>query len=358
MFTVAIFFLVLSILVLIHEIGHFSVAKLNGIKVEEFGFGLPPRLFGKRFGETLYSVNALPFGGFVKLLGEEEAELTGKKLSPSELERSFTHKKPWQKMVVLTAGVFFNFLLGWIIVSYLFTQGVPVPSDIVVIEEVAKGSPAEQVGLRVGDDIQKITAGTKKYIVNDSVDVSNTSGKYLGEEIMVQVERGDQLLMFPITPRKNPPKGQGSLGILISDYTIKKYSALEAPIYGLVESAKITAMIVKELGSMLARFALMQKPEADIAGPIGIAKLSSEAAREGPSALLQLIGILSLNLAVINILPFPALDGGRLMFVAYELVSRKKINPNIERRLNFAGFAILIGLIILVTINDIIKLFI
>src|SRR3989338_1499849 len=152
-----VFFIVLSVLVIIHELGHFIAAKRNGVKVEEFGFGLPPRLFGMRFGETLYSLNALPFGGFVKVYGEESAELNESKLSAHEKSRSFVHKGLPAKITILVAGVTMNFILGWFIYSYLFVKGIPVPANVVTIENVMKSSPAADAGIQKGDKIATIT---------------------------------------------------------------------------------------------------------------------------------------------------------------------------------------------------------
>ena len=358
-FTVVVFFLVLSLLVIIHELGHYVVAKLNGIKVEEFGFGIPPRVFGFRIGETLYSLNLLPFGGFVKVYGEELAEVEDSKISASDRSRSFAHKKPWQKLAVLVAGVFLNFVLGWAIVSYLFTKGVPVPSENVIVQEVAANSPASIAGLEKGDMIIGFftQADGKQYPVKTTAEVSKVVKQFGGKDIGMTITRDGNDIEASITPRKDPPKGQGALGVVISNYTIKKYSYTEAPVYGLIESAKITGIIAKELGKTLVRFVTFQKQEAEIAGPVGIAQLTSDAAKQGTDSLLQLIGLLSLNLAVLNILPFPALDGGRAAFVIYEWISGRKVNAKFEQRLNFAGFALLISLLILVTINDILKLF-
>ena len=356
MFTIIIFFIVLSILVLVHECGHFIMAKRNGVKVEEFGFGLPPRIFGIRIGETLYSLNVLPFGGFVKVLGEEEAELKDKKLTPGELKRSFSNKKPWQKSIILVGGVLFNFILGWIIISYLFTKGVPVPANKVVVEEVIKNSPAEKI-LQKGDIVRNITYNGSTIGIKKVEDISDATKKYGGKEILIVISRKNQNKTIAVTPRTNPPKGQGSLGILISDYEIKKYSVIEAPFLGLVEAAKMTGIIFKELAKTLVKFVTFQKQDAQIAGPVGIARITSQAAKAGLDPLLQMIGLLSLNLSVINILPFPALDGGRLALVIYEWISKRKVNPEVERKMNLVGFTFLISLIILVTIQDIIKIF-
>lgn len=356
MFTIAVFFLVLSVLVIIHECGHFFAAKLNGIKVEEFGFGLPPRLFGIKIGETLYSLNVLPFGGFVKVFGEEESELSKSTATARELERSFAKKKGWQKISVLIAGVACNFLLGWVIISYLFVKGVPVPTETVTVEKVLENSPAAEAGMTTGDVIASITHNNVKETIESTEELSQLAKKYAGELTTFEIVRNGEVISLSVTPRKSPPEGQGSLGVLITNYMIKKYSITEAPVLGLIESVKMTKLIFVEFLKTVGKFATLQKPGADIAGPVGIAQLTSNAAKQGIDALLQMVGLLSLNLAVINILPFPALDGGRLMLVLYEMIFKRKINPEFERRLNLAGFAILISLIILITINDIVKL--
>lgn len=350
------FFLVLSLLVIIHELGHFFAAKLQGIKVEEFGFGIPPRIFGIRFGETIYTLNLLPFGGFVRVFGEEEEQLKGKKLTAEMKKRSFAHKKPWQKAIVLVAGVVLNFVLGWVVVSYLFTQDVPVPSDNVHIEAVSANSPAEDAGLQADDIITTIQHEDTIIEVDETDDIKVASEKYADTPIILTAIRGEETIFVEVVPRGNPPEGEGALGISISSYEIKKYSWTEAPFYGLVESARVTGLIAHEAGKIVVRLITFRGPGVEIAGPVGIAKLTGEAFDQGSTAVLQLIGILSLNLAVFNILPFPALDGGRLAFVIYEWVTGKKPNSKFEQRLNLVGFSLLIGLLILVTINDIAKL--
>ncbi|OGK14948.1 hypothetical protein A2690_04600 [Candidatus Roizmanbacteria bacterium RIFCSPHIGHO2_01_FULL_39_12b] len=351
--TIILFITILSLLILIHEFGHFIVAKKNGILVEEFGLGLPPRIFGVKIGETFYSLNILPIGGFVKVLGEEEAE---KASIPKKLiSRTFYSKRPLVKAGVVIAGVACNFLLGWMLISYLFTKGVPVPSTRVVVEKVEKNSPAALAGLKEGDKLIELKSGNSSEKLNSNEKLIKLTDKFAGAEIAITFKRGalDKTLM--LTPRKNPPKGEGPLGIVLKPYEIKKYSITQAPFYGLYHSTRITGTVAKELLSTAFKFLTLQKTKTDVAGPVGIAILTREAARSGLDPLLQLIAILSLNLAVINIFPFPALDGGRLVMIVYEGVTKRKINPNIERRLNIAGFAILLSLILVVTISDLIK---
>lgn len=354
---VIVFFLILLVLVLIHEFGHFIVAKKSGVLVEEFGFGFPPRVIGKKIGETLYSLNLLPIGGFVKLFGEEYEELKDRKLNAPLKDRTFSYKKPWQKAFIIVAGVLMNFLLGWVLISYLFTQGVPTPTDKVIVEQVQKNSPAESVGIKSLNSITKVTKDGKVYELKTVQDLITLTKKFAGEKIVLTVQDGDTLKNIEITPRKNPPKGQGALGISLTSFTEKKYPWYQAPFYGLVEAFNITRHIFVELGKTLFQLVTLQKPSVDVSGPIGIAQFTGQAMKLGNNALLELTALLSLNLAVINILPFPALDGGRLVFVIYEWITKKRVNQKFERNLNFIGIILLLTLAAAVTVNDIIKLF-
>lgn len=366
MLSIIVFFVILSVLVLIHELGHFIVAKKHGVVVEEFGFGLPPRLFGIKKGETLYSLNLLPFGGFVKVLGEERQALQGKKLTKNLQNRTFVAKKPWQRASIIAAGVIANFLLGWVIISYLFTQGVPVPTNKVMVEKVIKNSPADVAGLKPHDSIESVLIGADRNQpttsplrpLRSTQDLIDITKKHGDEQIILVIQRGEEKLEKLIIPRKNPPQGEGPLGVVITSFMEKKYPWYQAPFLGLIESMKITAVMTNELLKIFFRFITFQKVAVEVAGPIGIAKITAEAVKFGNNAVLQLLGLLSLNLAVINILPFPALDGGRLTLVVYEWITKKKVNPKIERQLNLVGFIILFSLIILITVNDILKIFV
>lgn len=351
------FFLILSILVLIHEFGHFIAAKKNNVFVEEFGFGIPPRIWGIKIGETLYSINLLPFGGFVKVLGEEYKELKDKKISEKLKNRTFVSKKPWQKAFIITAGVFCNFILGWVIISYLFTQGVAVYTGNLKIDSIVSKSPAEMANFKPGDIIKKVEFQNKHFLIEKNEDLINLSQKYGGQEITIFLNRNNEDLKIKVTPRKNPPQGQGPLGIVVSSYEEKKYKWFEAPFFGLVESFNITKTITVEFLKTVYRFITFQKVNVEVAGPVGIYKITSDAVQVSFNAVLQILGLLSLNLAVINILPFPALDGGKLVFIFYEWITKKRINAKIENYLNLIGFAILLTMIFAVTISDIIKLF-
>lgn len=352
------FLLMLLILVLVHEFGHFIAAKLSKVRVDEFGFGLPPRLWGKKVGETLYSINWLPIGGFVKVYGEEYAELNDKEKGPeiTDKSRAFAYKSAWKKIFILTAGILGNFLLGWLLISFLFTQGVLTSTNQVIVEKVQTNSPAQAVGIKEKDVIQKIESNGKEYPLTSSNDLIKATKELGDQESTLIVIRGNETKVFTVTPRKNPPKGQGSLGVVITSLTEKKYPWYLAPFYGLVEAFNITANIIIELLRTIAMLLTFQKPQVDVAGPIGILQYTGQAASYGIKAFLELVALLSLNLAVVNILPFPALDGGRLVFVIYEAVTKKKVNQTFERNLNFIGIISLIALAALISINDIVKL--
>ena len=272
--SIVVFIVILAILVLVHEFGHFIAAKRQGVRVEEFGFGFPPRLFGWKKGETLYSVNLIPLGGFVKLYGEEYHEIKkGSKIS----SRAFVHKKPWQKALIVVAGVIGNFLLGWVLISFLFTQGVPVPTNKVIVESISENSPAESSGIRKGDVATKIVVGEKQYKLSSATDLINLSKKFSGTEMAVTVLRNNKEVELKLTPRKNPPEGQGPLGVTITTFVEKKFPWYNAPVFGLIESFNITKNIVIELSKTFAQLLTLQKPTAQIAGPIGIVQFTSQA---------------------------------------------------------------------------------
>lgn len=356
--TVLAFIIILSILVFIHELGHFLAAKKVGVKVEEFGLGFPPRAFGKKVGETLYSLNWLPIGGFVKVYGEEYHE--DDKIPTKDKQQAFVYKKPWEKLFILVAGVVMNFLLGWVLISYLFTQGVPQPTGVVEILAVTENSPAATVGLQKGDRITQLEQNEEVVKIERVDQLISTTARFAGEPMVMTVERGEQTQELTVTPRENPPKGEGSLGIELNTdaaFKIQKYPWYTAPFYGLQHAATITATIMSELGKALGQLITFDKPAVEFSGPIGIANYTGVAIQYGPSAVIELIALLSLNLAVINLLPFPALDGGRVVFVLYEWISGKRVNTNFERYLNLFGIIALLTLTVVVTYFDIVKLF-
>lgn len=358
--TILVFLVVLTVLVLIHELGHFFVAKKFNIKVEEFGIGLPPRAWGKKIGETIYSVNWLPIGGFVKLYGEDEAGAGKFKIKSSKLNllnrnRAFFSRPWWQRFLVGFAGVFMNFVLAVAIFSFLFAVvGTGVPRDEVLINQIVAGSPAEKAGLREGDVVQSIN---NKKITSTNQLVSETR-RHLGEEVILLVKRGSAVLFVEVVPRKDFPKDQGPLGIAIAqNFEIKKYPWYEAPFAGVAEAFKVAGLIIGGLGTLLYQLITSGAVPKDVAGPVGIAQLTGQFVQIGPFAVLSFVALLSINLAILNVLPIPALDGGRLFFILIEAVTGRKVNQRFESLAHAVGMAILLGLIALVTLHDLTRLF-
>lgn len=351
------FLIILVILVIIHEFGHYIVAKKSGVYVEEFGFGFPPKIWGKKFGETEYTVNSIPLGGFVRLYGEEYHEQVeaGEK-PPHPLHRAFVSKAPWQKTAILVAGVVMNFILGWIIFSYLLVRGIPSPAGIAV-REIQANTPAQEAGLISNDILKSVSIDGKTIPLQSAPDLVRATGDHAGTMIGLTIIRDNEEMTLLLTPRENPPEGEGALGVVIQQLVqTKQYPWYQAPFYGFLEAANTLRQIWIELLRIPATLMGRVSGTVEFAGPIGIAKIVGEARQYGLDALLQITALLSLNLAVINIFPFPALDGGRLVFVFYEWITGKPSNRNLEKYLNLGGIIILLSLSALITLYDIQKL--
>jgi len=391
MFLTAIVFLaVLSLLVLAHELGHFLMAKKVGVKVEEFGLGYPPRILAKKIGETVYSLNLFPFGGFVRLYGEEQRE-TGRRLTRAT-RRAFWAQSKKGRLAIITAGVLANFILAVAAFSLVYsTAGIPTPTKEIKVVGVAPDSPAARAGLKEGDLILRVddqpvdqppagetnldyfiklikekTGERVKLEVIREEDNPCLEKVLGGGPVVTEEEPGfgfscqDGHLFFWLAPREEPPEGEGPLGVVVSNIEMKRFPFWQMPFRGAAEGFREafgwTVLVLSGLGKMLTDWLTAGLVPKDVAGPIGIFQITQGVARSGFLAVCQLIGILSVNLAVINILPFPALDGGRLLFLAYEAVTRRRPKPNFEHWVNFVGMTILIFLIVLVTLNDLARL--
>ncbi len=352
------FLIILIILVVIHELGHFFAAKKNDVYVEEFGVGFPPRAIGKKFGETLYSLNWLPLGGFVKLYGEEyheEDKLEKKAKIPAS--RAFVNKTPLQKAIIITAGVIMNFILGWVIMSYLYTIGIPTPAGVTILE-VQNNSPAQAAGLQEGDKLVSIGQDEERINIKATYELIRATNRYIGEQVDLVVERDGQTQLVSLEARENPPANQGAFGIVINQLVEEeKHPWYTAPWYGLVRAYDMTRTIAVEILKIPYQLITRHKTDVEFSGPVGIARVVGEAREYGINPLLEIMALLSLNLAVINILPFPALDGGRLVFIVYEWITKKRPNQNFERYMNLAGIIILLSLSAVITIYDIMKIF-
>ena len=340
-----IFIVALSVLVLVHEFGHFFAARRTGVKVEEFGLGLPPRIIGKKFGDTIYSINWLPIGGFCRMYGED---------GDGKGKDAFNNKNPWQKLIIVLGGVLMNLVLAVVIFSVVYSiLGVPKEVDKVTIIGISKNSPAEMAGLKENDVILKV--GDKE--IKKANELTDEIAKYKGENVKLLISN-DQLKNqeIKVEVRENPPEGEGSMGIAISNMEMVKvpwYRFYEGIGAGFKEAFYWSKIIVGGVVSMVGGLFKGNIPK-DVSGPIGMYEATSSIRNnQGILAVIHFFGIVSVNLAVINILPFPALDGGRIMFVLYEMIFKKKANQKLEIIVNNIGMMLLLGLILIITVGDI-----
>lgn len=350
--SVIVFILVLSLLILIHEAGHYFAAKASGVLVEEFGFGLPPRIWGKRIGETLYSINLLPFGGFVRLHGElGEEEIT-------QPERAFLNKSKKKRAGIILAGVFMNFVLAIVAFSIVYSfSGIPKTTNNVKILEVDSNSPAQAAGITAGDIVRKV-GNTNITSISQFTSIVNENK---GKKIKLDVERNEggqpSTKTFTITPRENPPENQGALGVYISSTEVYYPPTWQRPFvgvyYGFKDALYWGKTVVLAFAGIFGTLLHGHAPADVGAGPVGIFAITSAATAIGALSVINLLGILSVNLAILNVIPFPALDGGRLFFIGVEAVIGRKVVPKVEATVHTIGMIILIVLLLLITIRDV-----
>lgn len=389
--SVIIFIIILAVLILVHEFGHFIVAIKSGIKVSEFGIGFPPRikkLF--RWKETDFTLNWIPFGGFVKIFGENPDE---ESISGPDSTRSFVNKPKWIQALVLVAGVSFNIIFAWLLISAGFMSGLPTPVDYdgagtvenarVVITSVSKDSPAQKANLKTGDIIVSVstmsassqagntTSGknilsaplTPKNVsdfiknVGDTKEAKAKSDEKADAKIDIVYTRGETELHTSVTPVAGIIADYKAIGI-----SMDLIGTLRLPFYqAFWEGAKTTVSLLRAivvgLYGFLHDIILGRGGFSQVTGPIGIVGMVGDVSHLGFIFVLSFTAFISLNLAVINLLPFPALDGGRLLFVLIEAIRRKPISARVANTCNGIGFALLILLMVAVTVHDVIKLF-
>jgi regulator of sigma E protease len=358
--TILVFAVILTILVMIHELGHFTVARMIGVHVEEFGLGLPPRIIGRKIKQTIYSLNWLPIGGFVKLAGEDDDSEEHPKSKNNQ--NYFWGRSKTERALILVAGVTMNFILAVAITAGLLVDGVNEPSGHVKIESVSKDSPADLAGLKINDIVRSVKGVTPDgrsvgpQLVKVPADMITVTKQLSGTPVDFEILRDGTPFTLKITPRINPPKGEGAIGVGITDLEIKKYSPVEAPFAAVRINIERAGMMVTGIGDTLWGLVTLKKTSPDVAGPIGIAQVTGQAVKFGFRAVLEFMSILSLNLAVLNILPIPALDGGRLAFVFIEKILGRRVKPAFEKQTHQIGMIILMILVLLVSINDIMRL--
>src|SRR3989338_1974469 len=357
-FSIIIFILTLLVLVLIHELGHFLVAKKFGIKVLEFGFGIPPKIYGKKIGETLYSINALPLGGFVRLLGEDEVG------NHPQNSRDFRAKSVGQRIAVVVAGVVMNLILAWIIfytviIFQNFKIIYPTLEPAVYIGHVEKDFPAEKAGITVGMKVLKVNDKQ----INKFEDARNFIRENKGQPVTIALSNidGEDIKEINVTP-KQVEKEDYMIGVGFSPIAIKLYKTFPEKLFsGITYSYDLTKLTFLGLGKTIHDLFSgdVKSVSKSVSGPVGLATISNDILSGGRQALpfyLWFVGVISLTLSIFNVLPIPALDGGRLLFLVIEAVSRKKVREDIERLVHQVGFAILLTLALLVTYSDISKL--
>jgi regulator of sigma E protease len=353
-FLIAIFSIIF--LAILHEFSHFIVAKKSGVFIEEFGIGYPPRIFGKKFGETVYSINLLPFGAFVKLAGE---------LERLKDKRSFSAQPIFKRFLIAFAGVLSFWIISAIIFSILFCFGNPVAisdeedsfiSPKVQVAQVASDSPAEKAGLKIGDTIKEFKIKNEKFKIEKVKELQELTQKYKGEKVILTIERGKEIFEVEIVPRVSPPAGEGPMGISLVRTAIKKYPWPKAIWQGISTTRELTLAII--LGYFQAIKNVFQGLPSGIQmmGPVGIFYLTIQAGRLGLNYFFNFLALISIYLAIFNVLPIPAVDGGKILFLAIEAVKKKPVSQETEQKITAFFFGLLILIAILVTIKDITRI--
>ncbi len=383
--TILVFIAILAVLILSHEFGHFIVAKLSGIGVKEFGFGFPPRIAGvyrdrvtrkwhivpphSKMPEvtkdvdpdTVYSLNAIPLGGFVSMVAENGTE-------EDEGKYSFANQPAGKRFAVTVAGVFMNLLLAYLLLSFGLMFGLPSSTygisanaysqKHVTVVQVEPGSPAAHAGIAVGEAILGIRAGGKYYPATSLDQVQQLSDQNKGKPLTLVLQDGRVTVDKVVVPRTNPGPNQGAIGIAMEEVAFVHYPWYQAFIKGgEALYAMTTQMVVMLWGLLVGLFVGHTALLSDVAGPVGIANITGQAVKLGWAYVLNLTIVLSINLAILNILPFPALDGGRAFFLIVEKIKGRPVNYKVENTIHQVGFALLLLLMAVITVHDIAKLF-
>jgi regulator of sigma E protease len=368
--TIIVFIIVLGLLVFVHELGHFVTARKFGVKAEEFGFGFPPRICGWRkvngkrkffWGnemaekieseDTILSLNWLPIGGFVKIKGED---------GDSKDADSFATRKAWKRTVILSAGVLMNFFLAMVLLSAAYMMGSPqvvdgqeaggaVSGTQVQILQVMPESPAEEAGLVTGDVIMFLDDQQ----IEDTDDVQNYLADKQDTEVLVVINHFGEQQEKTVIPKYDEADQAAEIGVSIIKSGIVAYPWYQAIWMGIKNTVLLTGQIIVGFYTLIKGLFVGMPAGIDIAGPVGIAVMTGQVARLGFVYLLQFSALLSINLAIINFIPFPGLDGGRVMFIIIEKIKRKPVDRKFEQIVHTVGFFLLIFLVIIITGRDI-----
>lgn len=362
--TILIFLAVLIVLVFVHEWGHYITAKLTGMRVDEFAVGFPPKLFSWKRGETVYSLNSVPIGGFVRIYGEDPTQVSE---ASADSSRAFGARPKWAQALVLVAGVTMNVIFAWFLFVIMLTAGVPTQVEENQATDAAKlmvagvlpHSPAAGV-LTPNTVITAITAGSDSLSQPVPSTFSDFIAAHPDQPVTLTIKKGDVSNTISLTPVKGliiDSPDRAALGVSLSYVEIVSLPLTQALSAAVVETYNATKAIMFGLYDLVHKALIGQADFNQVAGPIGIVKYVGDAAAIGFISVLYFTAVISLNLAVINLLPIPALDGGRLMFVAIETIIRRPIPPAWAARVNLGGFAFLMLLMLAATANDLLKLF-
>ena len=370
--SIIIFIIVLGILIFVHELGHFIFAKKTGMLVEEFAIGFPPRIFSFKKGETKYSIGLIPIGGFVKIHGEEyeekDKEDNGEKTKSHK--RRFTSRPKWAQAVVLIAGVSFNLLLAWMLISIGFMSGLPVSVDqfegekisdpMLILVNVLPDSPAMEAGLKVGDSILYLeSASDSVQNIKGTEVVEGFIASHGGQEIDILYKRSGETetTLTKLIPKEGVIEGKPAIGVSFGMIGTIEFPFFRACWEGLKTTVSLTIATAVGLFYFLTDLVTGNADLSQISGPVGIVFMVGDAFSFGIIYLLSFVSIISINLAIINLIPIPALDGGRLLFVLIEAIKGSPIKAKTVNWLNLTGFALLILLMLIVTFGDVIKFF-
>lgn len=326
--------IILSVILLLHEWGHFLMAKLTAVKVKEFGFGFPPKIFSRKYGETEYSLNALLFGGFNRIE-----------------EREFNEQSVGRRTAVLSGGILANIFLGWLMLCFVFAIG---SRSLVMVSETASDSPAALAGLIKDDEIVAVASRGESLAAPFSAQTFiEFVNRYRGEVLNLTIKREEQSLNFQIESRVNPPTGQGPLGVAVMDAGIPPHSFIGSLTASLEATGRIILLSFWSVGYLLARGFSQPSLFQNLIGPVGAVALAGQVGQKGIILLLQIMAFLSIGFACFNALPFPALDGGHLLFVLIEKIKGSAVPERFKKTADVLGLCFLFLLMILVTIKDI-----
>lgn len=352
--TLLVFILILGLLVFVHELGHFLVAKRSGVRVEEFAFGFRPRIWGKKIGETQYAINLIPLGGYVRLYGEQSKE-TG--------PRSFRSKSIRQRLAIFVAGAAMNLILAWLILTILFTVGFnPLIPGVaknpfvearqhVLIREVVSGSPADQAGLKAGETVVSVDGQT----IGADYEFVSAIGKKKGQEVAMVVKDQGENRSVKLVPRVDPPAGQGAIGVIIESVGVAKSQIYAAPAAAIYETGRIVWTSLSGFFGFLDELVVKQRVSENVTGIVGIGHLTSVYRRLGFEYLAQLVALISAGLGIINLMPILPLDGGHIAALAYEKVRHRPLTEKQFGTLWLVGLAFILALFLIVTYKDIIR---